>query len=80
MDELLRVNVPFHWRKECQEPLEIPKIKLVESPILKFPDWSKKFHVHIESSSLAMGVIITQLVGDKTNHPNAYAIRKLNKS
>ena len=34
--------------------------KLIEAPILRFPDWSKKFHVHIDSSALALSPILTQ--------------------
>ena len=55
------------------------KRKLVEAPILKFPNWSKKFHVHIDASALAVDAILTQPTDDATNHPNAYTSRKLNK-
>ena len=79
MEELLRIDVPFHWTKECQHSFELLKRKLVEAPILKFPYWLKKFHVHIDASALAVSAILTQLVGDVTDHPNAYASRKLNR-
>ena len=52
---------------------------MVEAPILKFPNWSRKFHVHIDASALAVGAISTQPVDDSTDHPNVYARRKLNK-
>ena len=55
------------------------KRKLVEAPILKFLDWSRKFHVHIDDSSLAAGAILAQPADDSTDHPNVYAGRKLNK-
>lgn len=38
MDELLRIDIPFYWSKECQESFDILKRKLVESPILRFPN------------------------------------------
>ena len=79
MDELLRVDIPFHWTKECQQSFELLKRKLVEAPILRFPDWSKKFHVHIDASTLAVGAILTQPADDATDHPNACANRKLNR-
>jgi hypothetical protein len=79
MEELLRIDVPYHWTEECQNRFELLKRKLVEEPILKFLDWSKKFHVHIDALALVVGVIITQLVDDSTDHPNAYESRKLNK-
>ena len=79
MEELLRIDVPYHWTKECQHSFELHKIKLVEAPILKFLDWSMKLHVHIDASAPAVGAILTQLADDATDHPNAYASRKLNK-
>lgn len=56
------------------------KRNLVEAPILKFLDWSRKFHVHIDASALAAGAILAQPADDSTNHPNVYASRKLNKA
>ena len=75
----LRIDVPFHSTEECQHSFELLKRKLVEAPILKFPYWSKKFHVHIDSLSLEVGAILTQPADDATDHPNTYASRKLNR-
>ena len=58
MDELLREDVPFNCRKELQKSFQILKRKLVEAPILKFPNWSKKFHVHIDSLALVVSTIL----------------------
>ena len=71
MDKLLRIDVPFHWTEECQHSFEPLKRKLVEAPILKFPDWLKKFHVHIDALALVGGVILTQPADDAIDHPNA---------
>ena len=79
MKEFLRIDVPFQWIEECQHSFELLKGKLVEAPILKFPYWSKKFHVHIDASTLVVDAILTQPVYDATDHPNSYASRKLNK-
>ena len=59
MEELLRINVPYHWIEEFQHSFELLKRKLVEAPILKFPYWSKKFYVHIDASALAVSSILT---------------------
>lgn len=80
MEELLRIDVPCHWTKECHHSFELFKRKLVEAPILKFLDWSKKFHVHIDALALAVDATLTQLADDTIDHPNAYASRKLNKA
>ena len=80
MEELLRIDVPYHWIEECQHSFELLKRKLVKAPILKFPHWSRKFHVHIDASALAIGAILAQPTDDLTDHPNSYVGRKLNKA
>jgi hypothetical protein len=52
---------------------------LVEAPILKFPDWSRKFHVHVDASNVVVGSVLAQPYDDTMDHPNAYASQKLNK-
>ena len=79
MKKLLSIDVPYYYTEECQHSFELLKRKLVKEPILKFPDWLKKFHVHIDASSLAVGAILTQPADDATDHPSAYASRKSNK-
>jgi hypothetical protein len=49
-------------------------------PILVFPDWDKKFHVHVDSSAIALGAILAQpRVGD-LDHPITFASGKLSES
>lgn len=79
MEELLRIDVPFYWSKEFQKYFEIIKRKLVEDPILKFPHWSKTFHVHTYSSALTVSVILTQPIEGGMDNPNPYASSKLNE-
>ena len=56
------------------------KRKLIEAPILRFPNWSIKFHVHIDASGLAIGAILTQLGDDGMDYPIVYSSKKLNKA
>ena len=46
---------------------------LVEAPILRFPNWSIKFHVHIDASGIAIGAILTQLGDDNMDYPIVYS-------
>lgn len=80
MDELLKANVELNWSPECTESFELLKRKLVKAPILRFPNWSKKFNVHIDASAIAVGAVLTQPADDGMDHPNAYASRKLNST
>ena len=80
MDKLIRKDVEFKWIQDCQESFEFLKKKLVKAPILKFPNRSRKFHVHVDASNVVVGSVLTQTYDDTVDHPNAYASRKLNKS
>ena len=80
MGELSRENVPFIWTKECIDSFETLKRKLIEAPILRFLNWIKKFHAHINASEIEVGEILTQPRYDQMDHPNSYASRKLNKA
>jgi len=79
LDELLQQGIEYMWSKECNDSYEALERKLVEAPILKFPNWSIKFHVHINASAIVVGEILAQPYND-VNHPNSYASRKLNKA
>lgn len=79
MEELLKINVAFIWNKKFTEAFETLKERLVEAPILKFPDWLKKFHVHIDAPTIVVGAILRQPGDDNMDHHNDYASQKLNK-
>ena len=80
LEELLKEYREFKWMEEFQISFDKLKRKLVESPILKFPNWSTKFHVHIDASGIAIGAILTQPGDDGMDYPIVYSNRKLNKA
>jgi len=80
MDELLKNDVEFVWSVDCNESFELLKIKLVEDPLLTFPYWSKKFHVHVDESNITIISSLSQSRDEIFNHPNAYVSWKLNKT
>ena len=49
-------------------------------PILIFPDCNKEFHVHVDASSVALGVVLVQPGEGDLDHLIAYASRKLSFS
>ena len=63
--------------EECQKSLDILKERMVTTPILVFLDWKKIFHVHVDASSIALGVILAQPGEGNIDHPIAFASRKL---
>ena len=50
---------------------------MASTPILVFPDWNKEFHVHVDASSIVLGVVLAQLGEGGLDHPIAFASRKL---
>jgi hypothetical protein len=50
---------------------------MVTMPILVFLDWSKEFHVHINASSIALGLVLTQPREGDIDHSLDFSSRKL---
>ena len=50
---------------------------MVTTQILVFPDWKVSFHVHVDASSIALGVILAQPGEGGLDHPIDFARRKL---
>lgn len=59
--------------------MDILKEKMVTAPILVFPYWKLPFHVHVDASSIALGIILAQ-PGEGLDHPIAFASRKLSSA
>jgi hypothetical protein len=77
MEKILKKDCQFSWTEECQQSFDTLKQKMVTAPILVFRDWSKEFHVHVDASSIALGVVLTQPGEGDIDHPLSFASRKL---
>jgi hypothetical protein len=60
MEKFLKKENMFQWSEECQEGLDTLKQKLVTVSILIFPNWKKEFQVHMDVSSITLGVVLDQ--------------------
>jgi len=80
MEKLLKCDVKYEWTEECQESLDILKERMVTAPILVFPEWKKIFHVHVDASSITLGIILAQPGEGGIDHPIAFARRKLSSA
>lgn len=74
MEKLLKKDVTFCWNEECQKILDVLKENMVTVLILVFPVWKKEFHVHVDVSCIALGVVLTQLGAGDIDHPIAFPI------
>jgi len=50
---------------------------MVTTPILVFPNWDKEFHVHVDASSMVLGVVLAQAGDRDVDHPIVFASQKL---
>jgi hypothetical protein len=80
MEKLLKKDIGFQLNDECQVSLDILKEKMVTTPILRFPDSTKEFHVHVDTSYIALGAILAQPCKGDIDHPVSFASRKFSES
>jgi hypothetical protein len=79
LNQLLKRNVPFKWTSLCEESFTKLKEKLINPPILQFPNYSREFIVTTDGSQNAIGAVLSQGTIGK-DLPIAYASRTLNSA
>ena len=65
MHKLTEKGRKFEWTNECQSAFEELKNRLVSSPILAHPDFSKKFILDTDASNEAIGALLSQEIDEK---------------
>lgn len=75
----LSKDVPFEWSTECQRAFEMLKQKLVDAPVLQYPDFGRPFILTTDASQFAIGSFLSQGTPGQ-DRPIAYASRTLNKA
>ena len=77
MEKLLKKDAKFKWNENFQESMDKLKGKMATGPIFIFPYWKKEFHVHVDASSIALGIVLTQPGDGAIDHRIPFASRKL---
>jgi len=77
MERVLKKDTTFCWDEDFQSSLGILKEEMVTAPIMVFPDWKKEFHVHVDASCIAIGVVLTKSGEGDIDHPITFVSRKL---
>ena len=80
IEQLLKEDQEYDSTEECDASFDTLKKKLVKASILRFPNWSVKFYVHIDASGIEIGAILTQPGDDGMDYPIVYISKKLNKA
>jgi hypothetical protein len=78
MRNLTRQDVNYEWTEECQKEFEDIKKALSSSPVMAYPDFSKKFILSTDASYSGLGATLSQM-GTHGEQVIAYASRSLNQ-
>ena len=79
LTNLLKADCQFHWGDEEQKAFECLKEKLVQAPILTYPNFNKQFLVACDASDVGVGAVLLQK-GDKRLMPISFASRVLSRA
>jgi len=77
LNELLKKVKQFEWTESQQKAFEELKEKLIQYPILSYPDYEKEFILITDASGRGLGAVLSQLNGDGKEIVIAYASRSL---
>ena len=67
---------PFTWTAECEEAFQSLKAKLIDAPVLGYPDYTQPFLLQTDASGQGLGALLAQ-VQDGMERVIAYASRGL---
>uniref|UniRef100_A0A671MRQ1 Reverse transcriptase RNase H-like domain-containing protein n=1 Tax=Sinocyclocheilus anshuiensis TaxID=1608454 RepID=A0A671MRQ1_9TELE len=72
---LTRADVPFGWTQDCQNAMVFLKNKLTSAPILRFPQFSLPFFIHVDACDVGLGAALMQRDEQGRDCAVAYASR-----
>ena len=58
--DLLKKNTKFVWSSDCESAFQTMKQAMINHPTLALPDLNASFTIHVDSSSIGMGAILSQ--------------------
>lgn len=80
LTNMLSKNKAFRWTSEAQLALDKLKQALISAPVLQNADFKKQFFIQCDASSVGIGSVLFQVSDDGSEHPIAYASKKLNSA
>ena len=82
LQKLTKPSVPWQWAEAQQQAFSQLQQLLTEPPVLKLPDFSRKFQftLQTDASDAGLGAVLCQKGEDNKLHPVAFASRRLTDS
>ena len=71
-------RVKFTWEKEREDALQLIKTRLLQAPILAFPNFRHPFVIDTDASETALGAVLSQIFDEE--RPIALELRVLSKT
>ena len=72
-------GVKFTWEEEHEEAIQLLKTRLLQAPILAFPNFRHPFVIDTDASETALGAVLSQIF-DGEERPIAFESRVLDKT
>jgi RNase H-like domain found in reverse transcriptase len=76
LNDLTKKNQQWQWKEGEEKAFNTLKEICAMKPVLRSPDWSKKFILETDTSGYALGAVISQEYEDGV-HPVAFHSRSL---
>jgi hypothetical protein len=77
---LLKKETPFNWTEKQQRAFDYLKGRLIQAPILTYPDFEQPFIIYTDASGTGLGAVLAQIRDDEKEHVIAYASRSMNQA
>ena len=71
--------VKFTWNEEHEKAFQFLKMRLLQAPILSFPNFSYPFVIDMDASETALGAVLSQVI-EGEERPVAFESRVLTKT
>jgi hypothetical protein len=71
LNNLVKKDSKFEWKKEQQEAFDILRTKLMEKLILEYPDFEKEFILITDVSGIGLGAVLVQKNKDNKRSCNS---------
>ena len=80
LTKLLQKDQEYNWEQKQQDAFDDLKNRLINSPILIYPDFSKPFRLYTDASGIALGAVLHQEAEDGIEHPIMFLSKTLTRT
>lgn len=78
--DVLSKKRKFNWTTAANDAFHHIKTLLTTAPVLRNPDFTKKFFIHCDASNYGIGAVLVQLDANNEEYPIAFMSKKLNSA